>query len=72
MNKTYMEFTDDPVTGDRTIVIKLAKSDMQLATLDKFDHMLLDDINHGEPSNTPIADQLLGLELLVRRMEEQR
>lgn len=70
MTKSYIEFSDDIPTGDRTIVIKLARADMQRVNLTKFDQMLFDDIQNGEPSNTPMADQLLGLETLVRRIEE--
>ena len=65
------EWIDDPITGDRTIIIKLTKMDMARAKLTKFDHLLLDDIKNGEASRTPLADQLLGLETLVRRIEEQ-
>ena len=70
MSKPYIEFTDDIATGTRTITIKLTKADMVSANLTKFDHALFDDIQNGDPSNTPIADQLLGLETLVRRIEE--
>ena len=68
--KSYLRWTDDFPTGDRVIEMRLVKSEMQAAVLDKFDHMLLDDIRYGEPSDTPIADQLLGLEMLVRRIEQ--
>lgn len=67
--KSYFEWTDDVPTGDRIINIRLNKSEMAMAKLDNFDRLLLDDIGHGEPSNTPLADQLLGLETLVRKME---
>lgn len=64
------EFTNDVVTGDRVINIRLTKADMVKAQLTKFDYALFDDIQNGEKSNTPMADQLLGLETLVRRIEE--
>lgn len=67
--KSYLECTDDFATGDRIIMIRLAKKEMAMAKLDSFDYALFDDIENGEPSNTPMADQLLGLETLVRKME---
>jgi hypothetical protein len=72
MSESYMEYTDNVPTGDRTIIIKITRADMQRAKLTDFDHALFNDIQNGEPSNTPMADQLLGLETLVRRIEESR
>ena len=66
------EWYDDPATGGRTIVIMLDKADIASAKLTKFDLMLFDDINNDNPSSTPLADQLIGLETLVRRIEEAR
>ena len=67
---SYYEWTDDVATGDRIINIRLNKSEMVKAQLDKFDHMLFDDIENGNrTSDTPMADQILGLETLVRKME---
>lgn len=70
MSSTY-EWTDDIATGDRIINIRLTKADMATAKLTRFDYALFDDIQNGEKSNTPLADQLLGLETLVRRIEEK-
>ncbi len=70
MSKTTVEWMDDVATGDRIVNIRIAKADKSLATLTDFDQLLFDDIENGEPSNTPMADQLLGLETLVRRIEE--
>lgn len=70
MSKSYIEYTDDIPTGDRIINIRLSKADMALANYSRFDRALLDDIENGEPSNTPMADKLLGLEIMVRRIEE--
>lgn len=67
--ESYLEWTDDVTTGDRLVRMRLKKREMAMAQLDGFDFMLFDDIKNGEPSDTPIADQLLGLETLVRKME---
>jgi hypothetical protein len=67
--KSYLEWTDDVATGDRIINMRLMKNELAMAQLDRFDHLLFDDIKNGEPSDTPIADQILGLETLVRKME---
>lgn len=67
--KSYYEWSDDVATGDRIIKIRLNKIEMASAKIDDFDRLLFDDIQNGEPSNTPLADQLLGLETLVRKME---
>lgn len=69
MGSTF-EWTDDISTGDRIINIRLTMSDMASAKLTPFDYALFDDIQNGEKSDTPMADQLLGLETLVRRIEE--
>jgi len=71
MNSSYIKATDEP-TGDRTIVVRLSKEDMARAKFNDFDHALFADIKNGAESNTPIADQLLGLETFVRRIEEAK
>lgn len=38
--------------------------------LSDLDYALLEDIDKGAPSTTPMADKLLGLEMIVRRIEE--
>ena len=68
--KSYIEFMDDFPTGDRIINIKLTKRDLMKAKLTKWDYLLFDDIQNGKKSATPLADQILGLETLVRRIEE--
>ena len=69
---SYAEYTDDISTGNRIITIVLTRNDMMNAKLTKFDYALFDDIQNGEKSNTPMADQLIGLETLVRRIEEAK
>ncbi len=70
MSRTTLEYMDEFATGDRIINIRIAKHDAARAKLTPFDYALFDDIQNGEPSKTPMADQLLGLETLVRRIEE--
>lgn len=50
--------------------IRISDLDLIEVHLDKTDKRIIDDINRGEPSKTPIADILLGLELVIRRIEE--
>jgi len=69
MGKTSLEWTDDIITGDRIIKICLAKTDLATAKFDRFDYALFDDIDNGEPSDTPMADILLGIETMMRRIE---
>ena len=66
-----IEFSDDIASGDRIYKVHLDQRSLATVKLDKFDRALLDDIENGEKSGTPIADKLLGLETLVRRIEEQ-
>jgi hypothetical protein len=65
---TIMEWTDDIATGDRVIVIRLSKVDMASAKYDNFDKALFEDID-SDPEAT-ISDRLLGLETMVRRIEQ--
>ena len=71
MSRMFLEVQDDIAQGGRTFKLYIPQEDFVTVKLDRFDQALLDDIDHGEPSNTPIADRLLGLETLVRRIEQQ-
>ena len=55
----------------RTYEIFIPEVKIAMVNLSNFDKALLDDIKNGKKSNTPIADVILGLETLVRRIEEQ-
>lgn len=50
--------------------ITITHEDYIRAKLTPFDYALLDDVDTGKPSNTPLADKLLALEVLMRRIEE--
>lgn len=65
----YIEVMDD-IDG-KTYRVHLDTKSLRTVKLDPMDEALLDDIEHGEPSKTPLADKLLGLETIVRRIEEQ-
>lgn len=70
MTKSMLSVTDS--IGGRTFTLHLTTTDLASVKLTQFDHALLNDIDNGPPSNTPIADKLLGVEMIVRRIEEQR
>lgn len=55
---------------ERIYELRISDFDLIELHLDKADRRIIDDINNGEPPKTPIADILLGLELIVRRIEE--
>lgn len=67
----YIEVSDDIDMTGRTYTIHLDNISLAKVKLNKFDQALFDDIEHDKPSKTPLADKLLGLETLVRRIEEQ-
>lgn len=67
--KTTLEWTEDIVSGAKVITLTIAKEDMFLVKLDNFDKALLNEINTDK--NSKISDKLLGIETLVRRIEEQ-
>lgn len=69
-----IRFTEniDSRTFELRLDLDISSADLASVNLSDFDRALLDDIENGIPSNTPIADKLLGLETLVRRIEEQR
>lgn len=69
---TYIEVYDNVSDMSRTITVHIGRKDWMKAKLTKFDEALFDDIQNGEPSKTPLADQLLGLETLMRRIEEAK
>ena len=70
MGKTYIESYDDPSRTEMVYTIHIAAKDYVTANFTKFDHLLFDDIDHGKSSDTPLADKLLGLETIVRRIEK--
>jgi hypothetical protein len=59
----------DAERGVMRFVIEIADADMRDVDLCPFDHAVLRDC--GRPGAS-VADRLLGLELIFRRMEEQR
>lgn len=61
---------DDVERGLTVYTLELSNHDFERANLTNFDRALLRDIEHGPESTTPIADQLLGLETIVSRIEE--
>lgn len=69
---TYIEMSEDFEKNSKTYMVVVSASDYTAAKLSAADYALLDDIENGEPSNTPIADKLLGLEMIVRRIEEAK
>lgn len=52
------------------IVVEISDKDVMWADFTDFDFALWKDITDGPPSDTPLADRLLGLETLMRRIEE--
>lgn len=70
MGGTSIEFYDDPISRDKVCEVVICAADAASLNLSQADKALLEDIDNGEPSNTPMADRLLGLELIVRRIEE--
>lgn len=61
----------DSVNGlERVFTLRVNKAEWAAAKFDNFDLALIQDIEHGRPSETPLADELLGLETVVRRIEE--
>lgn len=67
MKFTYQE---DVASNTMTYTLEINAAEYIDANLTDFDYALIHDIEHGKPSNTPIADQLLGLETIARRIEE--
>jgi hypothetical protein len=72
MTGTYLETSEDFENNSKVYRVVVSASDYTDAELSAADYALLDDIDHGEPSSTPIADKLLGLEMIVRRIEEAK
>lgn len=70
MSRIYLEYSDDVDGLGTTYRLHISKIDQAGLKLSRFDNALLDDIKNGPPSSTPIADKLLGLEMIVRRIEE--
>lgn len=69
-NKSCIEFWEDFSNNSRVYKIVIARADYLLAEFSEFDLALLNDVDSGEPSSTPIADKLLALEMVARRIEE--
>lgn len=51
--------------------LEITDSEWLHVKLDEHDRALLQDIEKGPVSDTPVADILMGLETLARRMEER-
>lgn len=64
-----MNITTDthPLTLERRVVITITDAELKTMRLYPFDRALLDDC---ESDDATIADKLLGLELIARRIEE--
>ena len=69
---TYIEASEDIENNRKIYKVVVSASDFTDAKLTPGDYLLLDDIENGETSDTPLADQLLGLEMIVRRIEESK
>lgn len=70
-NKSSYILQRDNMAGNELIIeIHISKVDYVAAKFTDLDHALLYDVEHGSPSNTPLADQLLALETIVKRIEE--
>lgn len=67
---TRLETYEDFGRNAKVYKVTISAVDYTLAQFSQFDYALLDDIDNGEPSSTPLADKLLGLEMIVRRIEE--
>lgn len=72
MNQTSIQVYEDYQSNSTVYKITIPKYEYNMAKLSPIDYALLDDIDNGEPSSTPLADKLLGLEMIVRRIEESR
>lgn len=72
MSNTTLEMTEDFPRNCKVYKITIDARDYTMAKLSPMDYALLEDIERGEPSSTPLADQLLGLEMIVRRIEEAK
>lgn len=67
MNSTFQQH-EDIETGQLIFTLRLDRTDMVLLELSEFDNWQLGSKYSEE---TPIADRLLDLELVVRRLEEK-
>lgn len=70
MSKMRIETYEDLEHNCKVYKVTVYAADYTDAKLSAFDYALLDDIDNGPPSKTPIADRLVGLEMIVRRIEE--
>lgn len=61
--------SEDFDSGDEIIVIRIPRTDLLTVSLDKFDQML---VKECDGPDAKLSDRLLGLETLIRRIEEQR
>jgi hypothetical protein len=58
----------DPQTFENVYVLRVPQSEMAGVRLEGFDRMLIDECNKSES----VADTLLGLELIARKIEAGR
>lgn len=69
MNTTNFTVTSNPATKTTTYSVTIDERDLALLNLSEFDRYQL---NSPTSKQTPIADRLLDLELIVRRIEENQ
>jgi len=62
-----LQWKDELETGDKVIKLRITASELKTVSLTDFDRALLTDC---EKKGTTIADHILGLETLCRRIEE--
>lgn len=62
-----LEFHTELETGDDVITLRITRADQQAVRLDDFDQLLLSECSKD---NASIADRILGLEALCRRIQE--
>ena len=67
-----MKFTffRDPFKDELIYELRIDGNELRDTKLHPFDRKLLADIEFGPSRGTPIADKLLGLETIARRIEE--
>lgn len=70
MSNTTLEYFEDFTRNCKVYTVTVDARDFTMAKLTPMDYALLEDIENGKPSDTPLADRLLGLGMIVRRIEE--
>jgi hypothetical protein len=62
-----LEFHTELETGDDVITLRITRADQQTVLLNDFDRLLLSECSKD---NASIADRILGLETLCRRIQD--